>query len=1035
MQFCYAKNSGPVRNAALAVHMSPEEIDQRISAAEAEVARLGARLDQIRQDSINAAIDMQAKMSSYSGKNSPLESQHNLKNQELTALHSQRDKARQDSLSAATKQYERTMNSKKESARLEATVMSASNQLNALTTRRQALPTGDAGGESKSVNALQREIARADSAIRAKQNDIASFSKKRDQFHQDSLLQESESAEIRKHSLNEGKRLDSLILAMTQAMSEVSGKQGKGREGASAAQAQEQARLSDLTRQKAVVDAQIARTKGEITAVNSERDRLKALSGSSQKKNEAARAPLASALTSSEDELQVRMAEKDALTMLMEKVRLDSAIAKAKNNLDAAIEQRARGKRGAEKLVDQREGEVTTLMGQLDDVVRKQPKVAQFKLQISGLTSTELKRKQVETMTGQASAEIATLTARRDQAKQSLDDFDKSHPGSANPSSQRITQLDSSSSAKEKSITALLERSDSLAVQVTASQHTLEGLTSSVRSESAKADSGAAQARKQKTELIVQRAQLRADSMKNESTGMVAVMKIKTEQAKLNAQYSMLDREIATLSATKEKLKQAIVDAQSRDKLTKAANQQEHKKLDSLIDVKEQEVSSLSMQSEKASQEAQNASKETELALQKQIAALAVLGGQITAKTQEIASLNQQLDVARKAKAAAEKAGTDKIRAVEQDKLSTISGLESKKAEIATLKQQKEEIEKNAVRQREEQERAVKRLHDEQELEAKRAHDQQERAAKREFARYDSLVNAANQRIVTIEARREKARQDSINAESLKTEAIGRSVLALRKHDSLNTARQQQLAELTDQLEKAKQDSITKSSVQAGSVSNATKSVDSLIAIKEKEMADLRQQREKARQEGLEEQRKQAAVLLGAHQDINSHRTLLLQKKAEVAISQNERRRLQQDSVAATSRGQAAAQLAAAEIAQDNTLIEKKKTEIASLQTQRDDAAAKASALGAVPPPAIAPAPVTAPVTSTAALGPADAAQKQMEEIYMLIGGNKIEDAINRFKEQKANLVKYVNPEAFKVLKSTIDQLTESVKKTNSKKR
>ena len=53
----------------------------------------------------------------------------------------------------------------------------------------------------------------------------------------------------------------------------------------------------------------------------------------------------------------------------------------------------------------------------------------------------------------------------------------------------------------------------------------------------------------------------------------------------------------------------------------------------------------------------------------------------------------------------------------------------------------------------------------------------------------------------------------------------------------------------------------------------------------------------------------------------------------------------------------------------------------------------------------------------------------------MLIGGNKIEDAINRFKEQKANLVKYVNPEAFKVLKSTIDQLTESVKKTNSKKR
>jgi hypothetical protein len=107
------------------------------------------------------------------------------------------------------------------------------------------------------------------------------------------------------------------------------------------------------------------------------------------------------------------------------------------------------------------------------------------------------------------------------------------------------------------------------------------------------------------------------------------------------------------------------------------------------------------------------------------------------------------------------------------------------------------------------------------------------------------------------------------------------------------------------------------------------------------------------------------------------------------------------------------------------------------LQTQRDETAAKANALGAAvpaPPVSASSAPASAPVTATPA-GPADAAQKQMEEIYMLIGGNKIEDAVNRFKEQKANLAKYVNPEAFKVLKSTIEQLTESIKKTNSKKR
>ena len=1010
-QFSFAKKGVPVKATAPVVQVSADEIDQRISAAEAEVARLSAKLEQIRQDSINAAADLQAKISAYSGKNSPLELQLSHKNQELTALRGQRDKARQDSISAAVKQNERIANAKKESARLEAMVMSASNQLNALTTRRQALSSVDAGGESKTVIALQKEIARTDSLVKSKQNDIASFSKKRDQLRQDSLLQESESAEIRKRSQNEGRRLDSLILALTQSTAENSGKQGKARESA-AALAQEQAHLSDLTRQKAVIEAQIARTRGELAGINNERDRLKALSGSFQKKIEAARAPLASALASAEDELQGRTADKEALNMLMEKVKLDSAISKAKNNLDAAIEQRARGKHGAEKLVDQCEAEVTTLMGQLDDVVRKQPKVAQFELQISGLTTTELKRKQVDTMIVQANADIATLTAKRDQAKQALEDFDKKNQSNANPSSQRIAQLDSSEHAKGKSVATLSARSDSLDVQMTGSQRLIDGFTAALRTESAKADSGAMQTRKQKTELMVQRAQVRADSMKNESAAMVAIMKVKTEQAKQNAQYSMLDREVATLGSTKEKLKQAVVDAQNHDKLSKAASQQERKRLDSLIEAKEQEVTALSMQNEKVSQESQNASKENEQGLQKYVAAIALLNGQITAKTQEIALLNQQLEAARKEKAGVEKAGTDKIRSVEQDKLSTISAMEAKKNEIAMLKRQKEESEKNAARQREEQ----------------------ERAAKRELERLDSMVNAATQRIAAFEARRDKARQDSINAENSKTEAMARSVLALKKHDSLSTARQQQLAELTDQLEKVKQDSVAKSLMPLGSASAALKSVDSLITIKEKEMADLRQQREKARQEGLEEQRKQAAVLLAAHQEINAHRTVVLQKKAEVAIAQNERRRLQQDSVMATSRGQAAAQLAAAEIAQDNALIEKKKTELASLQTQRDESTAKASALGAaVPPPPSAP--VAAPPAGAAAMGPADAAQKQVEEIYMLIGGNKIEDAVNRFKEQKANLVKYVNPEAFKVLKSTIDQLSESIKKTNPKKR
>ena len=234
---------------------------------------------------MSAAADLQAKLSTFTGKNSPLESQLAQKNQELASLRSQRDKARQDSLTAAAKQSEHVLNAKRESSRLEALVMTASNQLNALTTKRQAFPATDAaGGDSKAVLALQKEIVRVDSVIKAKQGDMALFSKKREQLRQDSLLQESDALEIRKRGQTEAKRLDSLVLVASQGASEVSGKLGKAHESAATAQAQEQARMNDLSRQKALMDAQIARaSKGELTALTMERDRLKASSGSSQK--------------------------------------------------------------------------------------------------------------------------------------------------------------------------------------------------------------------------------------------------------------------------------------------------------------------------------------------------------------------------------------------------------------------------------------------------------------------------------------------------------------------------------------------------------------------------------------------------------------------------------------------------------------------------------------------------------------------------------------------------------------------------------
>ena len=979
------------------------DIDQRIAAAEAEVSQLTATLEQLKQDSAKAAADASVSKSTTQAKVAPLESLLAQKTQELAGLRSQRDKARQDSMTLAIKKNGRSAVNKQEASHMDAAIMSASNQLNSYSTRKQQLPADEAGTEIKAVTAIQRDIARADSVIRLKQSDIAAWTKKRDQFRQDSLSEDSKASDARVHIQGDGKRLDSL-LQLISIQNDAAGKQAKSKD-ISGNQAQEQAKLTDLMRQKTVVDAQIARLKGEISAVNAERERLRASTGATQKKLELDRSPLTEALAAAEAKLQDKLYSKEVITSLSEKIRLDSAIQKAKDALNTAIEQQALGKKGAEKLVNQRENEVTTLMGKLDDVVRKNPKVAQGEAQLSGLSSTSEKRKRIDSLLAGAAADIAAQSMARDQAKRALDEFDRTHPAAAATSTPKLTLFDSLSIAKEKSVTALAARRDSMENQIAVSQRSIETVGAASRLESAKADSAAGVTRKQRSDLMIQRAQVRTDSIKNESGLMVAMIRLRTEQTKIAVQTAALDREIAGLTVTKERFKQSITDAQNRDKAAKAANQLERKRLDSLIGAKEQEVTQLSMQNEKLTQDQQAAGKELDLLLQKQSLLMQSISAQIASAEQDAVSVSQQVESARKERAAAEKTGSEKIRAIERDKTATAASLAAKKTEIAGLKSQREGL---------------------------------QRGLKRELAHIDSMISAAGKFIAGYEAAREKARQDSLAAEAAKSDAQLKSVAALHSNDSVAALRQQQTVEASANLEKARQDSAAKSAAISGGAAQNVKTFDSLVAMKERELADLRQQREKARQDLVAEQRRQFTALVAAHQEIVGRRTLVEQKRAESAMAQTQRRKLQQDSAAAVARHLQAARTAGGEIFRNAGLSAKRNDEMAALQAQRADVAAKLSAMGAdAPPPAamaISATPATAAPAPSSAAASTDVGQKQLEEIYLLIGANKTDDAVARFNALRGLLAKTVNAEAFAVLKYTIEQIEEQKKNKGKKK-
>ena len=397
--------------------------------------------------------------------------------------------------------------------------------------------------------------------------EVSALRLKRDQMRQDSMVLETKVSEKRMEIIGEGRRIDSLLLIATAVMKTVAAKQIKARE--SAANNPEQVKLDDIKKQMVQVEAQIASIKAEITAVAADRERLRTSSGSAEKKIDQSRSPLATTLANTQTLLSEKINEREALKSLDEMIRLDSAIAKAKNDLNSAIEKKAMGKRGAGKLVEQYENDVSTLMGQLDDAKRKNPKTALFETKLANAASTRDKRTYAAKFMALVTTEIASLTARRDQAQRNLNDFDRMNPSPVKSWSRRLGQLDDMTATKTKLMRGLALRHDSLDRQMAMLQNMMQGFGAATHAKIRKADSLAVFSKKQWSDLTVRRGQVHGDSMRNESTLSIGLMRLRVELAKASAQISTLTRKITSVNNEQEQRKQSAVEAPSSEEQTK----------------------------------------------------------------------------------------------------------------------------------------------------------------------------------------------------------------------------------------------------------------------------------------------------------------------------------------------------------------------------------------------------------------------------------------------------------------------------------
>ena len=287
---------------------------------------------------------------------------------------------------------------------------------------------------------------------------------------------------------------------------------------------------------------------------------------------------------------------------------------------------------------------------------------------------------------------------------------------------------------------------------------------------------------------------------------------------------------------------------------------------------------------------------------------------------------------------------------------------------------------------------------------------------------YDSLLSIASQELTAIIARRDIARQDSASADNNLRASLQKAAPAPAERDN-SAGLQKEIADATAELNHARDDSIKIASAIPNTLQpygQAIRTIDVLLGVKAKDLTGLQDQRQKAGQDGLKENKRNGELLGAAHAEIVKRSIALEQKRNELALATAAKNSTQNSTDPEQRNYKQALDAAILELHAQNELIDNKKNEISRLQNVRDAITAKIKARDKS---AGASGSAARSVTS-----PRDSAQKCSEDIYVLVGENRIAEASARFAQLQPFLKANLDQETFQALKMTISEMGGAAK-------
>lgn len=994
--------------------LSLDEINNRLASLQSKADSLTLVLSRLKQDSSRLKQESMQLSSSLTQRLSEIDKTIAQKKGVVNGFRTQYEKARQDSINILTANREQIAGLHKDIVRLESSIITMSNELEVLSSRRDQIDRPSAGTEGKALERLQTQVARSDSAIKARQVALGDLSGKRDKLRKDSVQEDSKLSASRLQFHDQIVVIDNDIAKLTGDLTIAEQKKATIKGDREKKIAAIKTNISALSAKKRGYTDQIRRAETEVTALASEKQRLIQSAGAVQKRYAQLRAPQARALEDAEAALKRAITEKEQIRALREKLRLDSIISKDRDALDAAMQAEATKKKGAKKLVEQRETELNAKLNTLDGLIQNTPGLRQIEAQFRAPTLTQ-KTGKVSDALILADKPIAKATADRDKAKRALADFDKSNPPPLDPSSLRISGIDSASTVKKKAIIQMTEQVDSIAMVTTEQQTMLESLTKSLLGEASKGDSLTTGKRAEKTSLAAKKAKLVRDSIQNETASAAAINRIKIELSGINSKLILAQNDVTTFTANREKAKTSLKTAQEQTNQAQISQKTERQKIDSLIAAKQQEITLSSMKCEKLRQDSITLAKREAQQIKNLNQPPATFSAHIAVAEKELAGLQAQSDSIGRETGSVQTRPAEEGKKLSVQMAAIVRSINATQGEIAAMKKEKDAV--------------YDRLQNDQ-------------------GTYDSLISAMEQNLAAAIAKRDKARQDSATAEAALRQASRKIQSDIAERDDIAGARQREINDATAEWSRAREDSAKISDNVSGTLQNfsqAIRSIDVLISAKEKEIADLKARRDRTKQDSIAEYKRLYESLVAAHDEIVKRGAVVTRKKTEATLSESDRKKTQADSSAYKQKTKLELTAAIAEIERQNALIEKKKNDLGRLQKERDEINAPARISSrkesiivadtrpAPSTPTFSPsgapsAAVSQPAPEVQAPTPVEIAQLRSEELYTMLGENKVNEAAKRFRQLQGFLKSNLDNEAYQTLKMTIEQMGGSAR-------